>query len=112
MKKPCGGWDIGDNLKLNGKTLEVGSDNMELSDAGLEVSTGAEGETIAIGCVEDENGDLVNGIRGTDDIHIYAGSGKNIYLNSLILNSSTAGSTKRFKITVNDSGTISATELT
>lgn len=33
-------------------------------------------------------------------------------LNEVILNSSTADSTKRFKITVDDSGTISATEVT
>lgn len=30
----------------------------------------------------------------------------------MILNSSTAGSTKKFKITVDDSGTLSATEVT
>ena len=33
-------------------------------------------------------------------------------LNYFVLNSSTAGSTKKFKITVDDSGTISATEVT
>ena len=33
-------------------------------------------------------------------------------LDALIINSSTSGSTKRFKITVDDSGTISATEVT
>ena len=33
-------------------------------------------------------------------------------MDSVILNSSTSGSTKKFKITVNDSGTISATEVT
>ena len=33
-------------------------------------------------------------------------------INELIMNSSTTGSTKKFKITVNDSGTISATQVT
>ena len=33
-------------------------------------------------------------------------------INELIMNSSTTGSTKKFKITVDDSGTISATEVT
>ena len=33
-------------------------------------------------------------------------------MDSVILNSSTSGSSKKFKITVNDSGTISATEIT
>lgn len=33
-------------------------------------------------------------------------------MNSVILNSSTSGSTKKFRITVDDSGTISATEVT
>ena len=33
-------------------------------------------------------------------------------VSSLTIKSSTAGSTKKFKITVNDSGTISATEIT
>ena len=33
-------------------------------------------------------------------------------MNSIVINSSTSGSTKKFKITVDDSGTISATEVT
>ena len=33
-------------------------------------------------------------------------------VNELIMNSSTAGSTKKFKITVDDGGAISATEVT
>ena len=32
-------------------------------------------------------------------------------MNSVILNSSTSGSSKKFKITVDDSGTISATQV-
>ena len=32
-------------------------------------------------------------------------------INSIIMNSSTTGSTKKFKITVNDSGTLKATEI-
>ena len=44
--------------------------------------------------------------------HLYLGSYEILNKNELYLNSSTQGSTKKFKITVDDSGTITATEVT
>ena len=39
-------------------------------------------------------------------------SGRDVSAASVILNSSTAGSTKKFKIAVDDTGTLTATEVT
>ena len=43
--------------------------------------------------------------------HLYLGSYEILNQNELYLNSSTANSTKKFKITVDDSGTLTATEI-
>ena len=47
-------------------------------------------------------------IYGQNDMKVYTGA----FESEIIINSSTEGSTKKFKITVDDSGTISATEVT
>ena len=48
---------------------------------------------------------------GTGEFTLRASTGSS-YITGLFLKSSTSGSTKKFKITVDDSGTISATEVT
>ena len=48
---------------------------------------------------------------GTGEFTLRASTGSS-YITGLLLKSSTTGSTKKFKITVDDSGTISATEVT
>ena len=53
-----------------------------------------------------------NAIAGTAEFTLKPSSENYIYITGLFLKSSTADSTKKFKITVDDSGTISATEVT
>ena len=53
-----------------------------------------------------------NAIAGTAEFTLKPSSENYIYITSLFLKSSTLGSTKKFKITVDDSGTIHATEVT
>ena len=54
----------------------------------------------------------VNTTAGTGEFTLKPSSGNYIYITGLFLKSSTLGSTKKFKITVDDSGTLSATEVT
>ena len=55
----------------------------------------------------------VNGIKAEDgDLYITADEDKNVVIpQSIVIQSSTASSTKMFKITVIDDGTVSATEI-
>ena len=53
-----------------------------------------------------------NFTAGTGEFTLKPSSENYIYITSLFLKSSTLGSTKKFKITVDDSGTLSATEVT
>lgn len=58
------------------------------------------------------DGELSDATIRTTAARISFGSGNGLSETALILGSSTEGSTKRFQITVDDSGTISATEVT
>ena len=53
----------------------------------------------------------VNGMSPNDDGELTLNSFDELTANSIILNSSTAGSTKKFRITVDDFGTLSAVEV-
>ena len=60
-------------------------------------------------CYEENN---ANFTAGTGEFTLKPSSENYIYITGLLLKSSTAGSTKKFKITVDDTGTLSATEVT
>ena len=60
-------------------------------------------------CYEENNTGMT---AGTGEFALKHSSKNYIYITGLLLKSSTYGSTKKFKITVDDSGTLSATEVT
>ena len=60
-------------------------------------------------CYEENN---ANFTAGTGEFTLKHSSENYIYITGLLLKSSTHGSTKKFKITVDDSGALSATEVT
>ena len=60
-------------------------------------------------CYEENN---ANFTAGTGEFTLKPSSENYIYITGLLLKSSTHGSTKKFKITVDDNGTLSATEVT
>ena len=60
-------------------------------------------------CYEENN---ANTTAGTGEFTLKPSSENYIYITGLLLKSSTFGSTKKFKITVDDAGTLSATEVT
>lgn len=100
-KKVNGGnFYLGNGLEQTGKTLAVTGAQAENGDDTLDVGVIEVGE------------DKVLGIQGSDDVYVFAGTGKNVIIpQGIVIQSSTASSTKLFKITVIDDGTISATEV-
>lgn len=100
-KKVNGGnFYLGEGLEMDGKTLAVN---------GVGAANGD--ETLAVGAIKDGD-DTILGMQGTDDVYVLAGTGKNVIIpQSIVIQSSTASSTKMFKITVIDDGTLSATEI-
>ena len=97
----------------NGVTLVIGSRTNNGNLPGISASIGSEGLTLA------ENSKIVAPISssGTGTIIRLSNDTDRAYVEftkdaCLVLPSSTANSTKKFKITVDDAGTISATEVT
>lgn len=95
-----GNFYLGNGLEMEDKTLAVTGAQAEIGD-----------ETLDVGVIEIGE-DKALGIQGTDDVYIFAGDGKNVIIpQGIVIKSSTASSTKLFKITVIDDGTLSATEI-
>lgn len=127
-KIPCGGFycdnatltiektDGKSVLKVVGEapiapfTLTEGTDSAAMSAYGFEVSDN--NGTTSMGLVEsaDGSGAVIHGLTSNVDIEIAAKS-FNLGDTPLIVHSSTAGSTKKFKLQVDDTGAITATEV-
>lgn len=90
------------NLSIMGDTVDTGEPFIIAdSDQGVRIGTLDTSPTHTISISQNSPGEIVK----IDEKFIPD-------VSSLTIKSSTAGSTKKFKITVNDSGTISATEIT
>ena len=125
---PCGGFSYDDSMitfvKTNGKhvlkvigeapvtpfELTEGTDSAAMSAYGFEVTDN--NGTSSMGLVEsgDGTGNIVHGVSSNTGIEIKA---KQFDMGDtpFIIHSSTTGSTKKFKIMIDDTGTITATEV-
>ena len=92
----------------SGKTVQFDAN-------GIVLQLSALSDDVAIfNCTLSDSGEVVNysvTVNDTAEINISQYKLYPVTADTVILNSSTEGSNKRFKITVDDSGTISATEV-